>query len=501
LTIQRHVTVPRARLIASIFSYPMTTCHSVDLVLDTNVFIQLRDVQDLPWSEVVDAGVSDISLIVAPAMIDELDRMKDSPNRRLRDRARLALNLIEAASDAPGQCLELRGLAGVRLRLVLHPGRAGEGAHELLDPSRPDDRLVGVALARSRNGRCIVFSHDTGPRIRAKLIGLQAVKPPASWMLPDQEDEPVKLVRRLRSDLDAAHGSEAQLEGTMVDATGQAVERLSARVPLLPYLPDAIVERMLAAFMAEHPREEDHSLVWPPADLGQPAGPAYFTDYRQFQAGVEEVFADLSTAVARAGRSLRLRYRLRNTGRRTAHRMLMQFEIAADCIAVSNPDTQRRAGIGALKLPDVPRPTGWGNAKLYAPLIDKPRDPTAWYWQDQPGPNDQTGSMICDEFRPQDETILNLVVRPMRGAPYAGSAVLKVSATNLPAPIRQDIPLELAVAQAEWWDAHVLELLPASVRPVLLQAKASGTLVGLSRTPPKPRSLLERLGIAEGDDG
>jgi hypothetical protein len=60
------------------------------LFTDTNGFLQLRDLKDVPWRDLF-PGVRAIDVMVAPRVIEELDKHKISTNQRLRDRSRLAL--------------------------------------------------------------------------------------------------------------------------------------------------------------------------------------------------------------------------------------------------------------------------------------------------------------------------------------------------------------------------------------------------------------------------
>ena len=77
------------------------------LFLDTNAFLHLRDLKDLPWGELV-PDVTGVDLLVAPIVVSELDAHKSGSNRRRRDRSRLALRLIEEASKSPNLAHILR---------------------------------------------------------------------------------------------------------------------------------------------------------------------------------------------------------------------------------------------------------------------------------------------------------------------------------------------------------------------------------------------------------
>jgi PIN domain len=139
------------------------------LFTDTNAFLQVRDLKDLPWRDLF-PGVQAIDVMVAACVIEELDKHKTGTNQRRRDRARLALSLIEKASRESDLTLVLKDKP-VRVRIVI--ARAPPfnwAAHPSLDPSRPDDRLVAEAISFG-NG-AMAFSHDTGPRIRARIANV-----------------------------------------------------------------------------------------------------------------------------------------------------------------------------------------------------------------------------------------------------------------------------------------------------------------------------------------
>src|SRR5687767_2423690 len=75
--------------------------NSVTLFLDTNGFIQLRDLKDIPWRKLF-RGVKHVRIMVARAVVDELDKHKVSNKPRQRDRARAALRQIGEARKAGG---------------------------------------------------------------------------------------------------------------------------------------------------------------------------------------------------------------------------------------------------------------------------------------------------------------------------------------------------------------------------------------------------------------
>src|SRR5438477_9149272 len=92
--------------------------HTKILFADTNAFLQLRDLKDLPWRDLFPEAKA-VDLMVAPCVIEELDEHKTSTNKRRRDRARAALKRIEEASSCePDLALVLKD-SSVRVRIVI----------------------------------------------------------------------------------------------------------------------------------------------------------------------------------------------------------------------------------------------------------------------------------------------------------------------------------------------------------------------------------------------
>lgn len=161
------------------------TMPQTPVFIDTNAFIQLKDLKDLPWRDLF-PGAGGLDLMVVSGVITELDDFKIGTNRRRRDRSRAALKLIDDATDADDMALILREDEDLLIRLRVSAGHPVDWTRfPKLDPHKVDDQLV--AEARTFSDDAVLFSHDRGPAIRAKLIGLKALKPLEDWHLPDEK--------------------------------------------------------------------------------------------------------------------------------------------------------------------------------------------------------------------------------------------------------------------------------------------------------------------------
>lgn len=161
--------------------------------VDTNAFLQMRDLKDLPWKDIFpDAGI--VSIVVSRPVTAELEKHKASTNRRRRDRARAALTLIDQAMDNDADMsISLRDGGPVQVQLcIAQANRIDWESFPNLDPNRVDDQIV--AEAASRQGASLL-THDRGPRIAAKQLGINVVKPDDAWLLaPEKTDDERRIV-------------------------------------------------------------------------------------------------------------------------------------------------------------------------------------------------------------------------------------------------------------------------------------------------------------------
>ncbi len=122
-------------------------------------------------------GYVDQDLIVPLTVIEELDGLKkrlDSVGMAARD----VLRRIEALRLEAGGDLEQRQPlpGGATLRVALNGVQVGLLREHGLDPDKPDNRIIGVALGHRVPGGPDVrlVSNDTGMRVKAATFGLSS---------------------------------------------------------------------------------------------------------------------------------------------------------------------------------------------------------------------------------------------------------------------------------------------------------------------------------------
>jgi PhoH-like ATPase len=139
------------------------------LVLDTSVLV--ADPGCL-------AGFDQADVVIPLTVIEELDGLKSRPDDVGRA-ARTALRSIEELrvraggslaektplNEAPGAATVQIEINGIQKHLLIEHG---------LDPSSPDNRIIGAALGQTTKGPTTVVSNDAALRIKAAHMGLEA---------------------------------------------------------------------------------------------------------------------------------------------------------------------------------------------------------------------------------------------------------------------------------------------------------------------------------------
>ena len=155
------------------------------LFLDTNVFLQCRDLAELPWQEIT--GDEKLLLLVARPVQEEIDRLKQDGNSRRTKRARAANSLFRKILSSQNSKVTIRTALPL-VEIAFSPlASIQESGCKLLDLTRADDRIIAEALHyRSENpaDNVAILTHDTQPMLTAKHCGLVYIPVPNNWLLP-----------------------------------------------------------------------------------------------------------------------------------------------------------------------------------------------------------------------------------------------------------------------------------------------------------------------------
>ncbi len=148
-------------------------------VPDTSAIIDAPDLE--MYLGVV--GVAELEIVLVPGLLAELDALKDQgKNQEIRQKARSAVRAIKDLRSR-GSLVERVDLTpGVRvISRPLEPTFARLPAG--LDPTIPDDRILGSALELQREhpaSAVVLVTGDVNLQTKAELGGLPFVEPPSA---------------------------------------------------------------------------------------------------------------------------------------------------------------------------------------------------------------------------------------------------------------------------------------------------------------------------------
>ena len=468
---------------------------NVTVFVDTNCFIQLRDLKDLPWKELFPGGGT-IVIVVASVVMDELDTKKHDRNQRVRNRARLALNLINEASRTDGMELSLKPGAKPELLLRLSDiGRLDWDSLPRLDPTRPDDQLVAEAMQSAGGSRAVLLSHDTGPRIRARRCGLEALEVPEDWLLPDDPDEDTREIARLKRENETLRNRYPRIEAAWLNGPEAAEQILVERLKLRP-LTEPEIRELTGAYLEAHPREA--GVFYPSLGfaIGSESGftqhdfERYSAEYDKFSEKLPHFFEKLHSLVEQASPMTPVDFRIVNSGSATAEGLTVDFHVTDDWLIFGDEDdADRFYGTRAIapKPPLTPRLKKVREADemargLFRPdFRPRPRDPTGFYWEHRPSAIDHRGSLRCEEFRAKDVYEQTVWIYPWGEDRQSSVLELEVHASNLSDPVPAKVQLTFVETEVDWSDPRVSNRIEDAIRPLIIERFGVGTVVAQAR--------------------
>lgn len=183
--------------------------------LDTNIFLQFQTFDEIDWLSILKTDA--VCLVVAKKVIQELDEHKINPSReRLRKRSRMILNkLLEyAESENPVRI-------GVTVKIQTTSPKSDWLERNGYDLSYADDKIVGAAhyfKEINPDYEVLVFSDDTGVRLKARANGIPYVSPPDEIKLSDEPDPLQKENQELKREIQRLTYTKPKLSLQIMDS-------------------------------------------------------------------------------------------------------------------------------------------------------------------------------------------------------------------------------------------------------------------------------------------
>ncbi len=442
------------------------------VIVDTNCFLQLDDLEKQPWTTVLPTA-KHVEIAVAKVVVEELDKHKASNVSRLRDRSRRALKKIDEAALLPGRTMVLREASPrVTLKLLAKNMPKWDDYPEL-DRANNDDRLVGALIANAPDSTFRLLSFDSGPRLTAAHHDLASLVLEArdEWRLKDLPDAAEQENKRLRKELEEARKTSPEIE---LDVPAEYVLDIPVVEPLDPTAVDILVRGYLAGNPRLQLEPTEFSMMM--IASGNARGITHFdierynAKYEEFVVSTREYFEDLHTAVAASARIHRIPVHLKNLTPVTAHNLLLTYRVDAVGMLFDDDDAAAQYMTLPPEPPEDPRRTsgGPGNDMIRQAWeltsFNRPKEMTAFYYTRPHKTERRSEGLQCIEFRARETFSTELLVMPILTAPGTYDIHFKVSATNLPAPIERTCTIRFNEALASWNGSDAVDYLPEQVQ-------------------------------------
>ena len=474
------------------------------------MFIQCLPLEQLDWSEW--AEFQEIHLIVCRPVQREIDNQKNRGNGRVAQRARMTYSRFrEIIASEHGY--QLVTDTGPQVKLYLEsPSLPSRDLKDILDYSKPDDEVVGC-LHRFRqeheNEDARLLTHDGGPMMTAKSLGLQFAPIKDEWLLPPEHNASEREVAHLKERISQLEKAEPQFRIRVVDH--QEVEIDSISIDYHVYEPmsnDDIAIRiqmlrnrfpLVTDFGSREPSERENpspeARIIGMKDVFTPATDeaiAKYTDqeYPMWIRDCEETLASLHDALQdEAGQPL-FKFAIVNDGTRPGSDTLVNI-VARGNIKICPPsieDDDEAAGeenVG-LRLLHPPRPPRgrWSTMSssssrlgkqlftsvtlasrilnplsrsmgpsIVLPMRDKSvrRDPNNLYYKpNRPTTPQEFFSLECEQWRhgAGERYFEGLISFNTDTENIEGALLCEIHAENLSKPVQRIVPVKIAIKRA-----------------------------------------------------
>ncbi|WP_179412989.1 PIN domain-containing protein [Mucilaginibacter sp. E4BP6] len=164
----------------------------VYLFLDTNILIHCKPFKEIKWGNYTKA---DFRIVLAPIVIDELDKHKYNPKAKLAKKAKQVLSDLEKIMDDENE-------NKINI-LVTRPQRSSFDRFQF-DPKQQDDTLMLSIIEFSEQhpeDKVFLVTNDLGPKLKAKTVGIAILILSDSEKLPQEPDENEKELIKVQKEL------------------------------------------------------------------------------------------------------------------------------------------------------------------------------------------------------------------------------------------------------------------------------------------------------------
>ena len=311
---------------------------------DTNIFLHYRSFDELDWLPFAGLGEKEATLVVAFAVVHELDdhkRRHGGPRSRRKRAGEVSGRLWKYLESGNPALLP----TGTHLQSPSGEPTIDFEAHGLTKDNQDDQILATVIQFKQENqdAKVCIVSADTGIKLKAKMRGIDVASPPEDRLLPLEVDEVEKENLRLKRELDQLKSRTPRL--SIAFANGD--DKIAVWLEPVEPVPEVTINRRLARIRSWFKVTSTPEAGMPIRIIGDPTSEMDWETYRKDVGHYVEAFeayvrASSEAMVARS-MSFSVQIVIRNDGNAPAKNVDVYLE------------PQNGAQIaGKLFLPDTP---------------------------------------------------------------------------------------------------------------------------------------------------
>lgn len=461
--------------------------------LDTNVFLQCKDLNQLPWDDITEED--EVRLIIPHAVQKEIDRLKHDGNRRRAKRARKANSLMRKIINTHGM-IETIKHSNPLVTIEFSPiQEIQDSISDILDLSQADDNIIAETITyknQNPEDTVAVLTHDIILISIAKRCGLEYVEIPDGWFLEPEPDAKDKRIHALENKLKELVKSSPQITIEAQDDKGNKADSLTVSVVRYEKLTDAEIKKLMVDIQAKYPmvtvfdtKPEDPYIK--KLGLANPVGimyeykPPSVKEIENYKKGayplwlheVKEFFESLSYTLEAPHRNIELPIAINNDGNVPAENIVVEFEVTKGLLlnrshkndveeenqkldTLPSPPEAPKVQLVEKRFPFPMMGSMGSNFARVEPLFptipEIPKhDRNSFYWKSD---NFKKWSFECDEYRHkvESEIFSTHINVSHKNNIDSGALKCRVTAKNMSEPTYYAIPIKVEYMQGNTFE-------------------------------------------------
>lgn len=432
------------------------------IFLDSNVFIQCKDIKDLPWGDVFNHA-DEILLLIPRGTAKEIDKFKSQGNTRRSKKARSASTHFDAILSNQG-LFKINDEVTIRFtsRKELSKVPVSEG----LDMDRNDDLILQELISYRvlhPSENAILLTDDIGLIASAIDYDVPYQRIPESWKLAPEPDDKDKQIQALTKRVNELESKSPEIEIVLTDSEGLPISFIEINHVCYPELSEDELERLTNIIVDANPIKKvnynDSSINWI-RSINEPPSESEIneyvnTTYPNWVKAVQNKFKGFHSLLSVQQFPSNFNVIVKNNGLVPADHASLELSMSDSFYLYrDDEDILTKISLELPQAPEAPKPkpkTSFMGVLAHERVLDnfiRPRlnnfpdlismneDINTFYWREQPKGMSKLWEKACKSFRHKSKPLEVIVpiVFNLDVKPKGGHLKCTLSAHNLTTP-------------------------------------------------------------------